>query len=175
MNLVSGGNDAGKSLLLAALPSVLFGVDHGSRLRSWGETLSCRVTVLFEGVERGVRLARDLETNLVRLEECGADGAWRDCFAAVVPVAGGSAERTAYFEQLERLFQAGGETTLRAMLDAVHAETVFSAEGHLAEGLLRKNDRASEAAAPVPDVTTEQRQQEIAALEIELATDRGEY
>ena len=67
MNLVSGGNDAGKSLLLAALPAALFGVEHGSRLRSWGETLSCRVTLHFEGPDGGARLTRDLETNLVRL------------------------------------------------------------------------------------------------------------
>jgi hypothetical protein len=120
-----------------------------------------------------VRLTRDLETNLVRLEESGADGSWRDRFAGMVPATGASAERAAYFDQLEQLFQVGGESPLRALFDALHPEAVFSPEGLLAEGLLHNAGRASE--AEVPTVTPERRQQEIAALAAEVAADREEY
>lgn len=173
MNLVSGGNDAGKSLLLAALPAALFGVEHGSRLRSWGETLSCRVTLHFEGPDGGARLTRDLETNLVRLEECRTDGVWRDCFAGRVPVAGATGERAAYLEQLERLLPSGGEVPLRAVLDAIRPEAVLSADGLLAAGLFAAPDRENKSVATV--ATAEQRQREIAALESGLAADRSEY
>ena len=49
MNLISGGNDSGKTLLLKAIPAALCGVEHGLRMRSWGDLLSCRVSLLFEG------------------------------------------------------------------------------------------------------------------------------
>jgi hypothetical protein len=176
MNLLSGGNDAGKSLLLASLPAALFGVEHGSRMRSWGETLSCRVTVLFEGADRGVRLTRDLETNLVRLEESGSDGVWRDCFAGKVAVAGASAERITYFGHLQRLFHPCDEASLRALLDAIHPEVVFSADGLLAAGLLSGVGCTGGAATMVaPIASAGQRQQELADLENELAEGRGEY
>jgi len=176
MNLISGGNESGKSLLLTALPAALLGVEHGSRLRSWGDTLSCRVTLLFEGGAGGVRLARDLESNLVRLEEGGADGSWRECFAGKVPPAAEAPERAEYLGHLERLFSVRGEPLLRTLIDAAHSEVVLTAEGRLAKGLVAADAGDKPPASPVTAVADpEQRQQEIAAIEEELVTGRDEY
>lgn len=176
MNLISGGNESGKSLLLAALPATLFGVEHGSRLRSWGETLNCRATLLFEGDHGGVRLTRDLENNLVRLEESAADGSWRECFAGKVPPVAETPERVEYFEHLERLFALRGEPLLRVLLDAAHADAALTADGRLAEGIVAEDTGGiSLAASAAAIVDSVQRQQEIAALEAELAADREDY
>ncbi|MCM2263630.1 MAG: AAA family ATPase [Desulfuromonadales bacterium] len=177
MNLINGGNESGKSLLLAALPAALLGVEHGSRLRSWGDTLNCRVTVLFEGGEAGVRLARDLESNLVRLEESGTDGSWRECFAGKVPPAAETPERADYLGHLERLFSVRGEPLLRALIDAAHADAVLTDDGRLAKGLVAA-DSSADLSAPTPVIEVvdpELRQKEIATLEEELAVDRDEY
>jgi hypothetical protein len=173
MNLICGGNEAGKSQLLAALPAALFGVEHGARLRSWGDTLNCRVTLLFEGGEGGVRLTRDLESNLVRLEESGADGSWRECFAGKVLPAAETSERNEYLGHLERLFSIRGEALLRVLLDAAHADTVLTADGRLVEGMIG-SDRFLAAPLAKP-AEPEQRQREIDKLESELVADREDY
>lgn len=180
MNLISGGNETGKSLLLAALPAALLGVEHGSRLRSWGDTLNCRVTLLFEDSNRSVRLSRDLENNLVRLQECAADGVWLECFAGKVSPAAVTSDRADYFGQLERLFSIQGEPLLRSLLDAVNTDTVLHVDGCLADGLLPAitGPGASVSSAPssvTPSLDKDQRQKEIATLEAELAVDRDEY
>jgi len=176
MNLIRGGNDSGKTLLLNALPAALCGVEHGSRLRSWGELLSCRVTLLFEGSEHAVRLTRDLESNLVRLEERGTDSNWQQCFAGIVPSGAGAPDRIAYFSQLSRLFTLDGEALLRALVEASHAEAVYAADGRPVDGLWPITLGAGEA-APVDALPTgaDARQQEIDALEAELAADRSDY
>ena len=104
LNLICGGNETGKSLLLMALPATIVGLEHGMRLRRWGDSLSCRATLLFEGSDRAVRLTRELEDNLVRLEERGAEGQWRETFAGRVPPSGKSPEQLVYAEHLRRLF-----------------------------------------------------------------------
>lgn len=180
LNLISGGNETGKSLLLAALPAALLGVEHGTRLRSWGDTLNCRVTLLFEEADRRVRLARDLENNLVRLEESAADGTWQECFSGKVTPGAATADRSDYFDQLERLFSSQGEPLQRAILDAVNPEASLHADGCLADGLLAAVTGAGACASPIaatvpPIIDNEQRQKELAALEAELAVDRDEY
>lgn len=176
MNLVSGGNESGKSLLLTALPAAVFGVEHGSRLRSWGDTLNCRVTLQFEGGDGGVRLTRDLESNLVRLEESGAGGSWRECFAGKVLPATESTERQEYLGHLERLFSVRGEALLRVLLDVAHAEAVLTADGRLAEGIVAAGTSDSRVAPPKATVVDPvQRQREIDALETELAADHEDY
>lgn len=175
MNLISGGNESGKSLLLAALPAALLGVEHGSRLRSWGDTLNCRVTLLFEGGEGGVRLARDLESNLVRLEEGNPDGSWRECFAGKVSPVAETPERGDYLGHLERLFSIRGEALLRALIDAAHADAVLTDDGRLARGIVAADASDSPTPPVVPVVDPEQRQKEIAAIEEELTADREEY
>lgn len=180
LNLISGGNETGKSLLLSALPAAMLGVEHGTRLRSWGDTLNCRVTLLFEGADRRVRLARDLENNLVRLEESTADGAWQECFAGKVSPGAATADRSGYFEHLERLLSIQGEPLQRAILDAVNPEASLHADGCLADGLLAAVTGAGASDPPAAatvslTIDNEQRQQEMAALEAELAVDRDEY
>ncbi|NJC89070.1 MAG: hypothetical protein FIB02_11175, partial [Desulfuromonas sp.] len=176
MNLISGGNESGKSLLLGALPAALLGVEHGSRLRSWGDTLNCRVTLLFEGGKDGVRLSRDLESNLVRLEEGGTGGSWRECFSGRVSPAAATPERAEYLRHLERLFSIQGEPLIRALVDAAHADAVLTDDGHLAKGLI---EAAAGDKPPVPPVAagvdSEQREKEMAAIEEGLAADRAEY
>lgn len=177
MNLVNGGNDSGKSLLLAALPAAFLGVEHGSRLRSWGDSLSCRVTLHFEGGEGAVRLQRDLESNQVRLEESGADGVWRETFAAAVSPAGTSPEHRDYLCHLERIFAAGRVSLLRALTDAVHSDALFTPDGRLCAGLTAP---PSTPAADVPAdgadaAAVARREAEIAALEAEIAADRAEF
>lgn len=176
MNLLSGGNDAGKTQLLTALPAALCGIEHGARMRSWGELLGCRVTLLFEGNNGIVRLTRDLESNLVRLEEREADSVWQECFSGIVPSAGAAPERVKYLSQLARLFGIDGDALLRALLDASHAEAVCAADGRPVDGLWPATATAA-AAAPVAALSNaaEARQLEIAALEAELAADRSDY
>jgi uncharacterized protein YhaN len=176
MNLIRGSNDSGKTLLLTALPAALCGVEHGSRMRTWGELLSCRVSLLFEGNDRGVRLTRDLESNLVRLEERGADSLWHECFNSIVPSGAGASDRVAYFSQLARLLSLDSEALLRALLDANHAEAVCAADGSPVDGLWPTTMNAGEA----PSIATfpadaDTLQQEIVALEAELAADRNDY
>lgn len=176
MNLISGGNESGKSLLLAALPAALFGVEHGSRLRSWGDTLNCRVSLLFEGGHGDVRLTRDLESNLVRLEESGANGSWHECFTGKVPPTAATPERVEYLEHLERLFAVRGEPLLRVLLDAAQADAVLTADGRLAEGIIAAGTGGTPPAPAAPVIMDlAGRQQEIAALETELAADREDY
>jgi hypothetical protein len=176
MNLISGGNDSGKTLLLTALPAALFGVEYGSRLRSWGDMLCCRVTLLFEDETRGVRLTRDLESNLVRLEERGPDGAWQDCFVGMAPPVCGVAKRGEYQAHLARVFDVEGEPLLRALLDPLQTDAVLAADGRLAEGLWAVADQAGTGGATsIPAATADARGQEIAILEAELADDRCEY
>lgn len=176
MNLIGGGNESGKSLLLTALPAAVFGVEHGSRLRSWGETLNCRVTLLFEGSEGRVRLSRDLENNLVRLEEGGLKGDWRESFAGKVPPAKASPERDEYFGCLMRLFSVHGEALLRVHLDAVHADAALTGDGGLTEGLVPTGfDDYGPVPQSAPVASSAQRQREIAELEAELASDREDY
>jgi hypothetical protein len=173
MNLVSGSNDSGKSLLLKALPAVLFGVAHGTRLRSWGDSLSCRGTLLFEAGERQIRMQRDLENNLVRLEECGADGKWRELFSGAVPPDGSSPARAQYFAHLQRLFGVGGEVLLRGLLDCTARQVLCDADGCLAGELF---DSAEAPIAPASaEVDPQRRREQLAALEAEVAADYDEY
>ncbi|TLM67884.1 MAG: hypothetical protein FDZ69_03560 [Deltaproteobacteria bacterium] len=175
-NLLSGENDSGKSLLLAALPAAVLGVEHGSRLRSWGDTLNCRVTLLFEGGEGGVRLSRDLESNLVRLEE-NRTGSWRECFAGKLPPGTENADYGDYLCELERLFSIRGEALMRALLDAANPEAVLTADGRLADGLVAAGAADDERSRPMAAASADpaQREQEIQALEAELAVDREDY
>ncbi len=177
LNLICGGNETGKSLLLATLPAVVLGVEHGMRLRSWGDSLSCRASLLFEASGRAVRLSRELESNLVRLEEQGADGQWREGFAGRVPPGGKTPDHQQYFDHLERLFGVAGMPLLRALLDSSHGAAVFDGEGRMAEWLAAPLHSASaeQPAQPEKHDTAAARQAEIAALEAELATDREEY
>lgn len=177
MNLISGGNETGKSLLLSALPAALLGVEHGSRLRSWGDTLNCRVILLFEGGEGRLRLTRDLENNLVKLEEGGADGGpWKELFAGKVLPAGESPDAVAYHGHLEQFFSVRGEALVRALTDPAHMDVVFAEDGSLVKGLLTSRaDAAGVAAPPAAPVDDKARLQEIASLEAELAVDREDY
>ena len=178
MNLISGANESGKSLLLAAISAGLFGVEHGSRLRSWGDSLSCKVTLQFEGPSGGLRLSRDLENHLVRLQECGPDGTWREAFAGVAPPAGDGAERNRYLTILEKQLSVGGEALLRVLLDPGYAESIFTDDGKLVAALVSDVTGDAAAAATATSVTAAdpaKRQAEIAALEAELVSDRDDY
>lgn len=172
-NLISGGNETGKSLLLAALPAALLGVEHGARLRSWGDTLNCRVTLLFEGGAGRARLTRDLESNLVKLEEVRADGSWSEIFAGKLPPGVETDGHAEYHGHLARLFAVSGEQLLRALLDAVHPEAVLTADGCLAAGLLAPG--VGDSVPLPPDVDPARRDEEIASLEADLAVDREDY
>jgi hypothetical protein len=178
LNLVCGSNESGKSLLLAVLPAVVLGTEHGARLRSWGDSLSCKAALLFANGDRNVRLTRELESNLVRLEEGSADGQWHECFSGRLPPHGNSADHERYYDQLQRLFGVSGEPLLRALLDAGQGTQLLDGDGSLTGGLA---EALVEDGAPVPSPAAEQpaaaaaRQAEIAALESELRADRAEY
>jgi hypothetical protein len=178
LNLVCGNNETGKSLLLAVLPAVMLGTEHGARLRSWGDSLSCKAALLFVDGDRSVRLTRELENNLVRLEEGSVDGPWRECFSGRVPPHGSSAEHDRYYDHLQRLFGTPGEALLRVLLDAGQGASLLDGDGNLAGGLVAAVTEdavsgpppaAAAAAAPAA------RQAEIAALEADLRADREEY
>jgi len=170
LNLISGGNDAGKTLLLTALPAALFGVENGSRLRSWGDMVCCRVILLFEGDARAVRLARDLESNLVRLEERNTDGIWRDCFVGLAPVSEGGE----YLTHLARSLDVDGVALLRAIVDPLEADAVLDSDGRLVAGLwplAAQADSGTSETAALADA----RIKEITILEAELVDDRREF
>ncbi len=173
LNLISGSNDSGKSLLLKALPAILLGVPHGERLRSWGDSLSCRGTLLFEGGERQVRIQRDLENDLVRLEERRGDDKWQESFCGAVPLSGDSPPRQEYFAHLRRMFGAGGEVLLQSLFDPTGCRNLCDDDGHLADGLFVDSDQTT----GVEDLADEQirRSEEIAALETEIEADSEQY
>ena len=178
LNLICGGNESGKTLLLTALSAGLFGVEHGSRLRSWGDSLSCRVTLQFESADGGLRLTRDLENNLVRVEECGAEGNWKESFAGMVPPAGEGVNRVEYQGILARRLSLGSEPLLRFLADAAYAEAVFLDDGRQAATLILEATGvapqvAVSVAAPTRDPAA--RKLEIAELEAELDADRADY
>lgn len=175
MNLLSGGNDSGKSLLLAAIPAVLLGAAHGTRLRSWGNSLSCRAALHFEGGGCAVRLFRDLESNVVRIEESCGDDRWQESFSATVPVAGNSPERLAYLEQLGRIFSVGEPSLLLALVAAARMDAVLDRDGRLLDGLTA--GASSPGALVVAPVDQEDagRVAEIATLEAAIAADREEF
>ena len=173
LNLISGSNDSGKSLLLKVLPAVLLGVQHGARLRTWGDSLSCRATLLFEDGERQVRIQRDLENDLVRLEERRGDEKWRERFCAPVPLGGASPPRLEYFTHLRRLFGVGGEVLLQSLLDPAARQSLCDDDGRLADGLFVDGDQEPS----VDDRADDQarRREEIAALEAEIEADSEQY
>ncbi len=173
LNLISGSNDSGKSLLLKVLPAVLLGVPHGVRLRSWGDSLSCRGTLLFEEGVRQVRIQRDLESDLVRLEERSGDGKWQERFCGPVPAGGASPPRQQYFSHLRRLFGVGGETLLHCLLDPAARQSLCDDDGRLADGLFVDSDQPSAAEVSADD--QDRRRQEIAALEAEIEADSEQY
>lgn len=173
LNLISGCNDSGKSLLLKALPAVLLGVPHGERLRSWGDSLSCRGTLLFEEGERQVRIQRDLENDLVRLEERRGEDKWQERFCGPVPLSGAAPPRQEYFAHLRRLFGVGGEVLLQSLLDPAARQNLCDDAGRLADGLFVDGDQES----AVENRADEQarRREEIAALEAEIEADSEQY
>lgn len=172
LNLISGANDSGKSMLLAALPAVFCGVEQGVRLRTWGELLGCRVTLTFADGEGGARLSRDLESNLVRIEELRTGGRWQECFNGIVPPLARAAERGDYLSHLGRLFGVKSESALRALLEAVGSEAILSGDGRPTWDF--------PIAAPKPGASGAEgghasREAEIATLEKELQDDREDY
>ena len=177
LNLICGSNESGKTLLLTALSAGLFGVEHGSRLRSWGDSLSCRVTLQFEAADGGLRMTRDLENNLVRVEECDAAGSWKESFAGMVPPNGEGANRIEYQGILARHLSLGSESLQRFLADAAYAESVFMDDGRQAATLvLEATGAAPRVAAPVAPVQDPAAlKREIAELEAELAADRADY
>ncbi len=177
-NLVFGGNETGKTLLLTLLPAVILGIEHGVRLRSWGDSLSCRAALLFESDGYGVRLTRELENDLVRLEERSAEGRWQECFSGKVPPGGTTSEQQRYHDHLQRIFGISGEPLLRALLDTGHGRALLDPDGRLAAGLLAAEggDNAAHGTAPDhPAAAPAARQAEIAALEAELVAGREEF
>jgi hypothetical protein len=177
LNLVFGGNESGKSLLLAALPAVILGAEHAMRLRSWGDSLSCRAILHFDADDRGIRLTRELESNLVRIEECGADGHWQESYSGRQHLEANSEENKRYYGHLQRLFGVAGRPLLSALLVSAHSSVVIDNDGKLAEGLTGTAHRTElvvdRPPATHPDPVT--RQAEIAALEAELVADREEF
>jgi len=177
LNLVCGNNESGKSLLLSALSAVIVGTEHGARLRSWGDSLSCRATLHFVDGDRGVRLTRELESNLVRLEEGGADGPWRESFSGRVAPGGGSPDHDRYYGHLQRLFGNGCTSLLLALFDCGHGLALLDDDGSLAVGLAEAVGRQGDlpVSPPAEPVDAAGRQAEIAALEAELSADWEDY
>lgn len=178
LNLVSGGNETGKSLLLSVVPAVMFGVEHGMRLRSWGDSLSCRATLLFETADRSLRLTRELENNLVRIEERDKSGQWHECFAGRVLPGGNSPERGRYVELLRRLLGMADTPVPRALTAVLPGGMLINDDGRLSDGIVANGagglpSMTEPATKPTPNDSD--RKAEIAALEAELATDREEY
>ncbi len=173
LNLVSGSNDSGKTLLLRALPAILLGIQNGVRLRSWGDSLSCRGTLLFEDGARQIRVQRDLENDLVRLEEHDGSGEWQELFSGAVPSTPSAPPRLQYFGHLQRLFGIHGEVLLQALLDPTASHLLCEEDGRLVDELFYDSVPGP---GPAPDVDEESRRKEqIATLETELAADREEY
>lgn len=176
MNLISGANEAGKSLLLSALSAGLLGVEHGSRLRSWGDSLSCRVTLLFDKAAGSMRLTRDLESNLVRIEERGDEGPWRETFAGILPPADDNSDKTIFSDIPDQPRLVGNRGFLRLLFDDEGALSLFSGDGRqAAEFIVGITAVIANPDAVAMGDKEGQRQEEISVLEAELAADRADH
>lgn len=116
LNLVVGPNESGKSTLMEAVPAVLFGLRDKERFRPWGRQGSCEAALVLEGSERTVRIARDLLSDHVSLEE--RDDLYQTLyqFEGKAAPQGRSSERAEYLAQLQRLLGLSEEDVFRASL-----------------------------------------------------------
>lgn len=120
-NLVSGGNESGKTSLATALFAAFFGLEPGSRLLATSGP--AEVSVTFHVGERTLSLTRDLRTHRVRLAETG-QGTERELFARALEDETAAA---AYRECLESI--------LGAVDGPIWSRSGFVRDGRLVTGL----------------------------------------
>jgi energy-coupling factor transporter ATP-binding protein EcfA2 len=111
MNLVLGPNESGKSMLLEAVPAVLFGVRDARRFVPWGDD-DCGAALVLETSGRTVRIERDLLADRVTWSEQGAAG-FQLCFSGHVGPDGPAAERAEYHDRLRQLLCTVDQEVLR--------------------------------------------------------------
>lgn len=104
LNLVYGPNESGKTTLAIAISAILFGLPAEAR-RVASQPEGTQALLVLENGQRIVRIARDLKSDEVRLEERNALHQAGDSFQGRVPLTGGDPEvRTEYQEHLRRFF-----------------------------------------------------------------------
>lgn len=69
MNLVVGPNESGKSTLMEAVPTILFGTGSKEKFIPWGRKGSCHAALVLETKDRNLRVERDILTDEVNLIE----------------------------------------------------------------------------------------------------------
>lgn len=113
MNLVIGPNEAGKSTLAEAVPSVLFGSDRLEKFKPWGRN-SCNAALFFEGRGRTIQVKRNLVTDEVELVEKDDLYHVRSQFSGKAPLRGRGATSREYRELLESLLGVSDDGLFRA-------------------------------------------------------------
>ena len=113
MNLVIGPNEAGKSTLAEAVPSVLFGTGQLERLKPWGRN-ACSASLFFEGQGRTVQIKRNLVTDDVELVEKDDLYHVRSQFSGTVTHRGRNASSREYRDILDSLLGVSDEGVFRA-------------------------------------------------------------
>ncbi|MGK2905456.1 MAG: ATP-binding protein [Desulfuromonadales bacterium] len=113
MNLVLGPNEAGKSTLARAVPTVLFGTERLERFKPWGRN-RCSAVLFFEGQGRTIQVKRNLVTDEVELIEKDDLYHVLSQFSGKVPLRGRSAACREYRGLLESLLGVADEGLFRA-------------------------------------------------------------
>lgn len=123
-NLVSGGNERGKTSLATAVFAAFFGLEPGSRLLA--DSGPAQVAVTFHVGERTLSLSRDLRSGRVRLAGTGTEPE-AELFAGTPE---DEAARAAYRECLESI--------LGPVNGPIWSRSGFVRDGRLATGLDRE-------------------------------------
>ncbi|HKK02077.1 MAG TPA: AAA family ATPase [Desulfuromonadales bacterium] len=132
LNLVIGPNEAGKSTLMEAIPTVLFGVRNKDRFKPWGRQGCCEAALCLESRQGTLRIERDVLSDRVTLTE--RDDLYQVIyqFEGKVSPQGRSSERGEYLEQLNRLFGLADEDVFRASVYFGQGSLEFPTQGGLA-------------------------------------------
>ena len=117
LNLVLGPNEAGKSTLMEAIPTLFFGVRNKERFQNWKSSGNCRVSAVFRHGQKVLRIERDILSDQVSLveEEANAENILY-CFEGKVSSLGRSSEKAEYSDRIARELGIVEEDIFRSSL-----------------------------------------------------------
>ncbi|MBN2428990.1 MAG: AAA family ATPase [Deltaproteobacteria bacterium] len=131
LNLVLGPNEAGKSTLMEAIPSVFFGVRNKDRFQNWKTSGSCQVAAILRNSESRWRIERDILSDQVCLVEEDDKHNLLYRFEGKVPPLGRSSEKIEYADRLAQALGIVEEDIFRSSLFFGQGQLEISGENEL--------------------------------------------